>query len=74
MEIGESAFIGAGAVVTHDVPAFALMTGNPARQTGWMSRHGEKLGLPLQGEGEGEDVCPHTGEKYVLKDGRVCIH
>ncbi|RWX46751.1 UDP-2-acetamido-3-amino-2,3-dideoxy-glucuronate N-acetyltransferase [Candidatus Electrothrix aarhusensis] len=71
VEIGESAFIGAGAVVTHDVPAFALMTGNPAKQTGWMSRHGEKLGLPLQGEGE--DFCPHTCEKYVLKDGKVSI-
>ncbi len=71
IEVGESAFIGAGAVVTHDVPAFALMTGNPAKQTGWMSRYGEKLGLPLQGDGE--DVCPHTGEKYVLKNGKIAI-
>ena len=70
-EIGESAFIGAGAVVTHDVPAFALMTGNPAKHTGWMSNYGEKLGLPLQGDGE--DVCPYTGEKYILKNGVVSV-
>ncbi len=43
IEIGAYAFIGAGAVVTKDVPAYALMTGNPARQTGWMSEYGEKL-------------------------------
>jgi UDP-2-acetamido-3-amino-2,3-dideoxy-glucuronate N-acetyltransferase len=71
IEVGESAFIGAGAVVTRDVPAFALMTGKPAKQTGWMSRHGEKLGLPLQGEGE--DTCPHTGEKYILEKGKVFV-
>ncbi len=54
--IGEYAFIGAGAVVTHDVPAHALMIGNPARRTGWMSRAAEKLDRNL--------VCPRTGEKY----------
>ncbi len=67
--IGEYAFVGAGAVVTHDVPAFALMTGVPARQRGWMSRHGERLELPLDGDGEAR--CPATGERYVLEGG-VC--
>jgi UDP-2-acetamido-3-amino-2,3-dideoxy-glucuronate N-acetyltransferase len=65
--IGRYAFIGAGAVVTHDVKDHALATGVPARQTGWMSRHGEKLDLPL--EGDGEAVCPATGETYVLSRG-----
>lgn len=65
--IGEYAFIGAGAVVNRDVPAYALMVGIPARQIGWMSRHGEQLDLPL--EGNGEAICPHTGDRYRLRDG-----
>lgn len=62
--IGEYAFIGAGAVVSRDVPAYALMVGVPARQIGWMSEFGERLVLPVQGQGEA--VCPHTGARYVL--------
>lgn len=62
--IGEYAFIGAGAVVNKDVPAYALMVGVPARQIGWMSEHGEQLDLPLQGQAEA--VCHHTGARYVL--------
>jgi UDP-2-acetamido-3-amino-2,3-dideoxy-glucuronate N-acetyltransferase len=67
--IGAHAFIGAGAVVKRDVPDFALMAGVPARQIGWISRFGERLPLPLAGNGEA--VCPHTGEFYRLQDG-VC--
>lgn len=67
--VGRYAFVAAGAVVTHDVPDFALMQGVPARQAGWMSRHGEKLALPLAGDGEA--TCPATGERYLLRDG-VC--
>lgn len=62
--IGEYAFIGAGAVITRDVPAYALMVGVPARQIGWMSEYGEQLDLPL--DGDGEAICPHTGVRYVL--------
>ena len=62
--IGEYAFIGAGSVINQDVPAFALMVGVPGRQIGWMSRHGERLQLPLTGAGE--TTCPHTGDRYVL--------
>lgn len=70
--IGEYAFIGAGAVINRDVPAHALMVGVPARQIGWMSRHGERLDLPLTGNGEA--VCPHTGDRYVLRGGKCeCI-
>lgn len=64
--VGEYAFVGAGAVINRDVPAFALMVGVPARQAGWMSRFGERLPLPLRGNAEA--VCPNTGERYVLKD------
>ena len=67
--IGRHAFVGAGAVVTHDVAAFALVAGVPARQIGWVSRHGERLGLPLTGNGEAR--CPRTREAYVMRDG-VC--
>jgi len=64
--IGEFAFIGAGAVINRDVPAYALMAGVPARQIGWMSEYGERLDLPL--EGGQETVCRHTGVKYRLLD------
>ncbi|RAH38215.1 acyltransferase [Halomonas sp. SL1] len=67
--IGAYAFIGAGAVINKDVPAYALMVGVPARQIGWMSEHGEQLDLPLQGQGD--TVCPHTGDRYVLDDNQL---
>jgi UDP-2-acetamido-3-amino-2,3-dideoxy-glucuronate N-acetyltransferase len=67
--VGEYAFVAAGAVVNRDVADFALMAGVPARQIGWMSRYGERLDLPLKGDGEAR--CPHTGERYVLRDG-IC--
>ena len=65
--IGEFAFVAAGAVVNRDVPAYALVAGVPARQIGWISRYGERLALPLKGDGEAR--CPHTGEAYVLRGG-----
>jgi len=69
--IGRHAFVGAGAVVNRDVPDFALMLGVPARQAGWMSRFGERLDLPL--EGEGTATCPHTGEQYRVKNGTCTL-
>ena len=67
--IGEHAFIGAGAVVNHDVKPYALMVGVPARQVGWMSEHGERLALPLTGNADATD--PVTGLRYALRDGAV---
>jgi UDP-2-acetamido-3-amino-2,3-dideoxy-glucuronate N-acetyltransferase len=69
--IGEHAFVGAGTVINRDVPAFALMVGVPGRQIGWMSRFGERLPLPVKGDGE--TVCPHTGDRYRLSSGVLSL-
>ncbi len=66
-EIGAFAFIGAGAVVTKPVAAYALVMGNPAKRTGWMSEFGHKL----QFDAEGSAKCPESGEQYRLRDGAV---
>lgn len=69
--IGEYAFVGAGAVVNKDVPAYALMVGVPARQIGWMSEFGEQLDLPLSGSAS--TSCSHTGRRYLLKGSCVTV-
>jgi UDP-2-acetamido-3-amino-2,3-dideoxy-glucuronate N-acetyltransferase len=67
--VGRYAFVGAGAVVTKDVPDYALMVGNPARQAGWMSRHGHRLGQP---DANGVMRCPESGYRYKLRpDGTL---
>ncbi len=67
--VGEYAFVGAGAVVNKDVKPYALMVGVPACQIGWMSEYGERIPLPLQGEGTYK--CPHTGHFYFLNGERL---
>ncbi len=65
--IGKYAFIGAGAVVTKNIPDYALVIGNPARQTGWMSEYGHKLKF----NPEGLAFCPESQDKYRLENGKV---
>jgi len=65
--IGKYAFVGAGAVVTKNIPDYALVVGNPARQTGWMSEYGHKLKFNT----EGLAVCPESQESYRLENGKV---
>ena len=66
-DIGEFAFIGAGAVVTKSVSAYSLVIGNPAHHAGWMSEKGHRLKFDALGNA----LCPESGEKYFLKDGSV---
>lgn len=68
-DIGEYAFIGAGAVVTKEVPAFALLVGNPAKQMGWMSKFGHRLEF----DASNQAVCSESKERYELKDGEVKV-
>jgi len=65
--IGSYSLIGAGAVVTKEVKPYALVVGNPARQTGWISEYGHKL----QFDDRGFAICPESGERYLIKDGNV---
>jgi UDP-2-acetamido-3-amino-2,3-dideoxy-glucuronate N-acetyltransferase len=69
--IGEYSLVGAGAVINKDVKPFALMVGVPAKQIGWISKYGEQLDLPL--EGNATATCEHTGEQYQLENGFVSI-
>ena len=69
VEVGEYAFVAAGAVINRNVKPHALMAGIPARQIGWMSEYGEQLNLPITGQAE--TICQHTGEKYQLIAGVV---
>jgi len=66
-EIGEYSLIGAGAVITKDVKPFALVVGNPGRQTGWVSEYGHKLSF----SSDGTALCPESGQKYRLSGERV---
>src|SRR5438552_15583843 len=66
-EIGEYAFIGAGAVITKHVPAYALVVGNPGKQIGWMSEFGHRLHF----DGQGFASCEESGEKYILQSNAV---
>ena len=67
--IGENAFIGAGCVVTKDVKNYALLTGIPGKQVGWMSKYGERINLPLKGNGTW--LCEKTNTIYKLKDSEL---
>jgi UDP-2-acetamido-3-amino-2,3-dideoxy-glucuronate N-acetyltransferase len=68
-DIGDYAFIGAGAVVTKTVPAYALIVGNPGRQLGWMSQHGRRLHF----NADGVAICPESQISYQIKDNVVNI-
>ena len=65
--IGRYALVGAGAVITHDVPDYALVTGNPARQIGWISEFGCRLIF----DNNGEAVCPESGQTYQITNNQV---
>ena len=67
--LGRYAFVGAGSVVTKDVPAYALVYGNPARQRGWLSAHGEKLAFDAGGRAS----CPATGQQYQLSEDKKSV-
>lgn len=69
--VGKFAFVGAGAVISKDVPAYALMVGLPAKQIGWMSEYGEKLDLPVLGNAQ--TTCKHTGQQYFLKNDKLTV-
>ena len=66
-DIGQFAFIGAGSVVTKEVPAYALLVGNPAKQIGWMSEFGHRLNFDKNGEA----TCEESGEKYRIQNNTV---
>ena len=68
-DIGEYAFVGAGAVITKSIPDYALYVGNPARQLGWISRCGHRLEI----DNNGYAICPESGERYCLTDGKVSL-
>lgn len=67
INIGRYAFIAAGAVITKDVPDYALVVGNPGRQKGWMSRHGHVLKV----SDNGDMICPESGLRYILQEGKL---
>jgi len=72
VNVGEYAFIAAGAVINKDVKPYALMAGVPARQIGWMTQFGERIPLPL--EGEGWYICPYSNQKYeLINHHMMCI-
>jgi UDP-2-acetamido-3-amino-2,3-dideoxy-glucuronate N-acetyltransferase len=66
-DIGKYAFVGAGAVVTKDVPDYALVVGNPSKQMGWISEYGHRLHFDI----DGQAICPESGDQYILSDGKV---
>lgn len=69
--LGKFAFIGAGAVISKDVPDYALMVGVPGKQIGWMSEYGEKLDLPLTGNAK--TICKHSNQVYELQGSKVTL-
>jgi len=72
VRIGAYAFVAAGAVVTRDIEPYALVAGVPARRIGWMSKHGERLDLPVSGFAR--TTCKASGHRYVLEDSVVTVH